>query len=170
LYLAKVVIHMADVVRKDKCERKAFAIVQPDVEEAPGVGVLDCVGEVEIEGEEEGENFRPGFEVESLEADALVLLVAGECEFRRELHADEALEIVGAGVDEVADGLLRGPLARGQRLRGGFGGEGGELAFCANQGGAEFARQGGGSYGGGIDSGVGHIEFAVSLRFYFGVK
>ena len=168
--LAEMVFHVADVVGENKCEGEAFAVVQPDVVEAGEVGVLGCVGEVAVEGETEGENLRPRFEVEALEADAIVLLVAGEGEFRRELHADEPLEIVAAGVNEVADGLLRRPLAWGKRLCGGFGGEGGELAFGAGEDAAEVSREGTESCSCGIESGVGHIEFGVSLRFYFGVK
>jgi hypothetical protein len=139
--LTEVVFHVADVVSEDKGEVKAFAVVQPDVVEAGEVGVLGCVGEVAVEGEKEGENLRPRFEVEALEAEAIVLLVAGEGEFWRELHADEPLEIVAAGVNEVADGLLRRPLAWGKRLCGGFGGEGGELAFGASEDGAEVSRE-----------------------------
>ena len=111
--MAEVVFEVADVVDKHDTEGDAFVLVRPDVGEAAGVGVLDGMSEVAVQSEEEREDFGPGFEVEALKLDALLLLVAGEVEFRRELEADEALEIVGARVDEVAYGLLRGPLAGG---------------------------------------------------------
>jgi hypothetical protein len=109
--LAEVVFEVADVVDEHDAESDALAFVGPDVRQATGVGVFDCVDEVAVEGEEEREDFGPGFEVEALELNALLLLIAGEVELRRELEAEVALEIVAAGVDEVADGLLRGPLA-----------------------------------------------------------
>jgi len=58
------------------------------------------------------------------------------------LEADEALVIVGARVDEVADGLLDAPLAWGEWLRCGFRGDGSELRFGAGDGGAEIGGEG----------------------------
>ena len=127
-----------------------MAFEEPDVREAAGVGVFDGVGEVAVEGEEEAEDFRPGFEVEALEADALVLLIAGEGELGRELEADEALEVVGAGVDEVADGLLGGPFAGREGLGRGFGSDWAELALGAGEVGAKVGGDLGGIEGGGV--------------------
>src|SRR6202012_1191597 len=109
-------------------------------------------------------DFGPGFEVEALQADALLLLIAREGEFRRQLQADEALEVVRAGVDEVADGLLRGPLAGSARLGGDLGGEVAELALGAREGGAEIRGEGLGSDGSEVgDKGIGH---GVGLLLY----
>jgi hypothetical protein len=104
--LAEMVFEVADVIDEHDAEGDALALVRPDVRQASGVGVFDGVGEVAIESEEEREDFGPGFEVESLESDEFLLLIAGEVEFARELEAEETLEVVGAGVDEMADGLL----------------------------------------------------------------
>ena len=112
--LAEVVFEVGDVVDEHEAEGDLFSFVMPDVREAGGVGVLDGVGEVAVEGEEEGEDLGPGQEVVALEGDPLGLLVAGEDELGRELEADEALVVVGAGVDEVADGFPAWTTCRGR--------------------------------------------------------
>jgi hypothetical protein len=76
--LAKMMIEVADVVDQYETEGETLVIVKPDVSEAGGVGVLDGVGEVTVEGEPEGDDFVPRKQVEALQADPIVLLVAGE--------------------------------------------------------------------------------------------
>jgi hypothetical protein len=123
--LAEVVVQVGDIVGEDEAEGEGLALEEPGVREAAGIGVLDGVGEVAVEGEEESEDLGPGKEIVALEADPVILPVAGEGELGVDLEADEALEIVVARVDEMADGLLGAPLAGGEGLGGGFGGEGG---------------------------------------------
>jgi len=140
--LAEVVVEVGDVIGEDEAEGEGLALEEPCVREAAGVGVLDGVGEVAVEGEEEGEDLGPREEIVALEADPVVLLVAGEGKLGVDLKADEALEVVVAGVDEVADGLLDAPFAGLKGLRGGFGRDGGELALGAGQVGAEVRGEG----------------------------
>lgn len=126
-----MMVEVADVVDEDEAEGEALVVVQPDVGEGCGVGVLDGVGEVTVEREPEGDDFGPGKQVEALQADPIVLLVAGEVELGSKLQADEALQVVVGRVDEVADGLLRGPFAGSEGSGGGFGRDGRELVFGA---------------------------------------
>ena len=74
---------VADVVDEHEAEGDVFAFVMPDVGEAGGVGVLDGVGEVAVEDEEEGEDLGPGQEIVVVEGDPLDLLVPGEDELGR---------------------------------------------------------------------------------------
>ena len=93
--------------------------------------MLDGVGEVTVEREPEGDNFRPGEQVEALQADPVVLLVTGEVQLGIDLQSDEALQIVVGRVDEMADDLLDAPLAGSEGLSRGFRRDSGELALAA---------------------------------------
>jgi len=92
--------------------------------EVSSVGVLDRVGEVAVEDEKEADDVRPGPAIVALHVNPFDLLISGEGEPRGELKADNAVEIVVAGIDKVADSLLAAPFAATEWFSSDFGRDG----------------------------------------------
>lgn len=128
-----MVLHVEHVVvdQETKSERRIGADLANGFE--GGVGdPIDEVDEEEIVLVPEGDEGRPGELLVGVQADPIVLRVAGALVRAVEGGADEALVVVGGGIDEVAEFLFGVPGAgsRGGARRGGFvdGGEDGEFA------------------------------------------
>src|SRR5512146_335625 len=78
---------------------------------------LDHSGEMEVEEAPQPDEVRPRGSLIALRRYPRLLLVTRKHEIVHELGADKALMVVRGGIDQVADDLLRGPLARGRRFR-----------------------------------------------------
>ena len=77
---------------------------------------LDYASEMQVEESPECDELGPRGRLILLRHHPCFLLVPQEYEIVRELGAHEALMVVGGGVDEVADDLLRRPLAWGRHF------------------------------------------------------
>src|SRR5690349_14675536 len=75
--------------------------------------------EMQVVGPPETDQVAPVFVVVLLRVDPLVAVVTRKCKILGELRAHKTLVIVGGGVDQVAEDLLRTPLL-GRTLGGGF--------------------------------------------------
>src|SRR4051794_13996814 len=104
---------MLQIVDQQKAETDPVAFKDPGVGEMSRICVLNCVSEVAIQIEEESDEIRPGAAVVSLHVNPFHLLVCGKGEPRRQLKSYDSMEIIVAGVDQVADGLLAAPFATG---------------------------------------------------------
>ena len=114
---------MADVVAHEVVERRRLAgrhrLPGQPIQVVPGVlpqphGVGNRAHhprQVIVVGGPEREELRPRRRLVLLRRDPRVLVVAGEDQIVLPGGADEALVVVGRRVDEMADDLLRGPLA-----------------------------------------------------------
>src|ERR1051326_361622 len=71
---------------------------------------------MQVEAAPQGDEQRPRLLFVSLRAHPLLLFIAGEDQVVRELRADETLVVVRGRVNQVAQYLLRRPLALGPRL------------------------------------------------------
>jgi elongation factor P len=127
--LLEVVFEVRDVVEDEVGEGHGGVV--PDG--AGGFGFVgrdvgDDVGDVEIEAGPEGDELGGIGSGVVLDGDVGGLVVAGEIETGLGEGADEALVVVGGGVDEVAEEFDEGPLAGatgGLPVAGREGGEGG---------------------------------------------
>lgn len=108
--VAEVVLQVGDVVLDEEAEGDGIAGDGGLVGEGLVGDVADGPDDVLVECEPECEDLGPLAFAVVLKLNPGVLCVAGEV-LGGDLHADDAGEVVGGGVGEVADDFLGGPLA-----------------------------------------------------------
>ena len=128
------------VVRRELAERH-WRVIPDEARRLHPVGgdPLDDAGEVHVVEAPEVEERAPVRGGISLDPDPSLLLVLRQAHLGIEDPANEAVVVVGGGIEEVPNELLRGPLAGSGSLRGALVGEGAE----PGKGGLDGAAQGG---------------------------
>ena len=85
-----------------------------------GIGLLDGVGQMLVQGAPEGKHLMPRKQVVVLHADPASLVIAGQIERGLQLEPHDALLVIHGGVAEMTEGLLHAPLAGCRRVGSGL--------------------------------------------------